>query len=128
MKKMIALIAMVLLANSAFAKDIRCKKWNNGHETRAKPQKFKLSELFIQSFKYQVANTLTDGSSDQLEVEVEVRKPNYAEDFNITSLSVADAGSKLASKTVAREGARVLSTELALSESKVGIVCSIDLL
>jgi hypothetical protein len=128
MKKLLVWVALILVANSAFAKSIRCKKWNNGHETRARPQKFELADLYVQSFKYQVMNTFTDETSDKLEVEVEVRKLAGPEDFIITSLSVADVVTKLASKTVAREGARVLSTELAISKSTVEIVCSIDLL
>jgi hypothetical protein len=129
MKKLLVILCLFLVASTSFARDMRCKKWSNGHEIRSNPKKFKLTEAGAQTFNYQVENNLTEIEDEKLDVEIIVFNQPSLNTYTITSLSISQNGSTdLKSVSKVPEGTRIISTELQLNDKKVEIVCSVNLL
>ncbi len=129
MKKIMLFLGLLILANVASAKDLRCKKWANGKAVRANAKKFMLSDSREQIFTYEVINNLESATNERLKVQVTVKNQDQVRGQLITALSLIQSDShSVNSKTEVVEGTRSLSSELSLSGTKVGIVCSISLL
>ena len=96
---------------------------------RAHAKKFTLSDSREQIFIYELVNNLESASNERLQVQVTVKKQDPLSSHGITQLTLIQSGSHCVnSKTEVVEGTRNLSSELSLSGTKVGIVCSISLL